>query len=47
MTMDRPRTLGELRSSGYRTESVKDEIRRNLIAKLEDGRTVVSQDSGI
>src|SRR5580693_5145392 len=37
MTTDRPRTLGELRSSGYRRESVKDEIRRNLIAKLETG----------
>src|SRR5215472_15850872 len=37
MTTDRPRTLGELRSSGYRTESVKDEMRRNLIARIESG----------
>ena len=37
MMTDRPRTLGELKSSGYRTESVKDEMRRNLIAKLEAG----------
>ena len=37
MMTDRPRTLGELRSSGYRMESVKDEMRRNLIAKLEAG----------
>ena len=37
MTTDRPRTLGELRSSGYRIESVKDEMRRNLIAKLRAG----------
>jgi magnesium chelatase subunit I len=43
MRMDRPRTLGELRSSGYRTESVKDEIRRNLIAKLEAGETLFPQ----
>ncbi len=35
---DRPRTLGELKSSGYRIESVKDEMRRNLIAKLKSGQ---------
>jgi magnesium chelatase subunit I len=35
MAQDRPRTLGELKSQGYETESVKDEMRRNLIAKLE------------
>ena len=33
MATDRPRTLGELKSSGYRIESVKDEMRRNLIAQ--------------
>ena len=37
MGMDRPRTLGELRASGYRMESVKDEMRRNLIRKLRAG----------
>jgi len=37
MMADRPRTLGELRSSGYRMESVKDEMRRNLIARLAAG----------
>ena len=36
MVKERPRTLGELRASGYRTESVKDEMRR-----LE-GRVTVS-----
>jgi magnesium chelatase subunit I len=36
--MDRPRTLGALKSSGYRIESVKDEMRRNLIARLESGQ---------
>jgi magnesium chelatase subunit I len=38
--MDRPRTVGELRSSGYQVQSVKDEIRRNLIAKLRTGEPV-------
>jgi magnesium chelatase subunit I len=32
---ERPRTLGELRASGYRPVSVKHELRRNLIAKLQ------------
>ncbi len=36
-TKDRPGALGELRSSGYRIESVKDEMRRNLIKKLGSG----------
>src|SRR3954463_1699494 len=30
-------TLGELRSSGYRTRSVKQEIRDNLVCKLKTG----------
>ncbi len=34
---DRPDTLGELRKSGYRIESVKDEMRRNLVKKLKTG----------
>src|SRR6516225_3377575 len=37
---DRPQTLGDLRASGYRTESVKDEMRRNLIAKLRSGEAL-------
>jgi magnesium chelatase subunit I len=32
---DRPTTLGELRASGYRSRSVKEELRHNLIRKLE------------
>jgi magnesium chelatase subunit I len=36
-TKDRPGALGELKTSGYRIESVKDEMRRNLIAKLQSG----------
>ncbi len=38
MRTERPRTLGDLRASGYRMESVKDEMRRNLIAKLQSGQ---------
>lgn len=33
--MDRPSTLGELKASGYRVISVKDEMRQNLIRKLK------------
>jgi len=32
--------VGELRSSGYRIESVKDEMRRNLVRKLRAGETL-------
>ena len=39
MVTDRPRTLGELRASGYRMESVKDEMRRNLVRKIRGGET--------
>src|SRR6516162_5988800 len=38
--MDRPRTLGELRASGYRVVNVKEEMRRNLIRKLRAGETL-------
>jgi magnesium chelatase subunit I len=34
---NRARTLGELRASGYRSRSVKDELRDNLITKLRAG----------
>src|SRR5437867_320057 len=37
MTTDLPRTLGDLRASGYRSGSVKAEMRRNLLAKLRAG----------
>ena len=33
----RPQTLGELRSCGYVSRSVRDEMRSNLIAKLRNG----------
>lgn len=37
MATERPRTLGDLRASGYRVEPVKHEMRRNLIAKIKAG----------
>ena len=33
----RPRPVGELRDSGYRIASGKEELRRNLSAKISDG----------
>src|SRR5260370_24130302 len=33
----RPRTIGELRESGYRVLSVKEELRENLIQKIRRG----------
>jgi magnesium chelatase subunit I len=38
--MDRPRTLGELKASGYRIQTVKEEMRRNLIRKLRTKETL-------
>ncbi|MCS7162387.1 MAG: ATP-binding protein [Bacteroidia bacterium] len=36
----RLRTLGELKRSGYRSRSVKDELRENLLAALRTGRPI-------
>ena len=38
--MERPRTLGELKRSGYERRPVKDEMRSNLIRKMEAGETI-------
>jgi magnesium chelatase subunit I len=38
--MAQPQTLGELKAAGYQRRSVKDEIRRNLIARLKQGATL-------
>ena len=38
--IDRPGTLGELRESGYVVVSVKDEMRRNLVHNLREGRNL-------
>ncbi len=35
--MSLPKTLGELKKSGYRSVSVKDEMRANLVRKLQAG----------
>jgi magnesium chelatase subunit I len=35
--MNESQTLGELKASGYQTRSVKDEMRANLIKKLQTG----------
>jgi magnesium chelatase subunit I len=35
--MTRPATIGELRASGYQDRSVKEELRANLLARLERG----------
>src|SRR3977135_3053195 len=35
MDINKIKTLGELRKIGYQTKSVKEEIRRNLIRKLQ------------
>ncbi|NJD19148.1 MAG: magnesium chelatase, partial [Gemmatimonadetes bacterium] len=34
MTSSRPRTVGELKASGYRPRTVKEEMRSNLVRKL-------------
>ena len=40
MTGPPPTTLAELRAAGYRSRSVRDELRENLIRKLEAGETL-------
>ena len=37
MAEARPRTLGELEASGYTPRSVKEEMRENLVRKLQEG----------
>ena len=37
--MNKPRTVRELRASGYRSRSVKQELRDNLIARLSRGES--------
>src|SRR5919204_5704877 len=36
-TRSKPRTLGELRATGYRPRSVREEIHANLVRQLETG----------
>jgi len=42
-----PRTLGELKASGWRSRSVRDEIRENLVAALKSGRGASERWPGI
>ena len=41
MTAQRPATLGELRASGWRSRTVKEELRANLIHRLATGEPVL------
>jgi magnesium chelatase subunit I len=36
-TLERPRTVGELKASGYQVLPVREEMRKNLIKKMRDG----------
>jgi magnesium chelatase subunit I len=38
----RPATLGELRASGWTSRTVKQELRANLLARLAEGRPIVT-----
>src|SRR6185437_3100774 len=38
--MSKPRTLGELRESGYQVLPVREEMRKNLIEKLRSGEPI-------
>ncbi|HKP75122.1 MAG TPA: sigma 54-interacting transcriptional regulator [Longimicrobiaceae bacterium] len=40
MTQQRPATLGALREAGYRTRSVKQELRDNLICRIRAGKAL-------
>jgi magnesium chelatase subunit I len=40
-SVERATTIGELRASGWRSRTVKAELRANLIARLADGRDVL------
>src|SRR5690606_17881369 len=39
-SMNQPKTLGELKKSGYKSKSVKDELRDNLIKSLQKKESV-------
>jgi len=43
----RIQTLGKLRASGWRSRSVRDEIRENLVAAIKDGRSAAQRWPGI
>ncbi|QLE02302.1 sigma 54-interacting transcriptional regulator [Galbibacter sp. BG1] len=39
MQIEKIKTLGALKASGYQSKSIKDELRDNLIKKIQDGET--------
>src|SRR3979409_585984 len=41
MTSDRPQTIGELRATGHKRETVKQEMRRNLLTRLRSGEPLL------
>ena len=41
-SQSQPTTLGELRESGYQVLSVRDELRKNLIARLRANEPIIS-----
>jgi len=40
LTKNKPRTLGELKKSGWRSKTVKEELRRNLLQKIKAGKPI-------
>src|SRR5688572_26003532 len=38
--MPEPRTVGELKKAGWRPQSVKEEMRTNLLGKMKEGATL-------
>ena len=41
MKIENIQTLGELKQSGYRSRSIKDELRDNLREKMKSGKPVL------
>ena len=39
MNISKIKTLGDLKGSGYKSKSIKDEIRDNLIGRLQGNQT--------
>lgn len=40
MNIEKIQTLGELKRSGYKSETIKEELRRNLIARIRSGEKI-------
>ena len=40
MSINQIKTLGELKAAGYQPKRIKDELRDNLIAKMQAGETI-------